>query len=242
MIVYLAGENAEAWKKRNYFAFNRLASFYYMRDEAAHIHKFPRFMLDSGAFTFMNTQKEKQINWQQYAESYGNFVKQYNVQQYLEIDIDGIAGIAAVEQLRKTIESTAGRQCIPVWHKSRGLDYWKRMTQEYSYVAIGGIVTQEIKRSEYDIFNPLLSIARKNNCKVHALGFTNLRGLTRYKFHSVDSTSWLSGNRFGGVYYFDGTTMQKINKRDGQRVKTNATAIHNFTEWVKFTQYAEQYL
>jgi hypothetical protein len=41
---------------------------------------------------------------------------------------------------------------------------------------------------------------------------------------------------------FDGETMQKQNKQIGQRVKTNKTAIHNFTEWVKFSKYAEQNL
>jgi hypothetical protein len=36
--------------------------------------------------------------------------------------------------------------------------------------------------------------------------------------------------------------MQKKNKQIGQRVKTNKTAIHNFTEWVKFSKYAENNL
>ena len=144
--------------------------------------------------------------------------------------------------LRELLEKTAQRKCIPVWHKSRGLDYWKQMCKDYDYIAIGGIVTQEIKRSEYDVFYPLLKIAKENNCKVHGLGFTNLKGMVKYKFYSVDSTSWLSGNKFGAVYLFDGETMQKQNKQIGQRVKTNKTAIHNFTEWVKFSKYAENNL
>lgn len=242
MIIYLAGENAEAWKKRNYYEFNRLASFYYMKDEREIINKFNNFILDSGAYTFMTSMKNQNINWDDYVISYANFIKQYNIKNYFELDIDSLVGIKEVERLRKLLENTSGVKCIPVWHKSRGLEYWKNMCKEYNYVAIGGLVTQEIKRTEYDVFYPLLKIAKENNTKVHGLGFTNLKGLEKYKFYSVDSTSWLSGNRFGAVYWFDGKTMKKQNKAIGQRVKTNMTAINNFNEWVKFSKYAENFL
>jgi hypothetical protein len=242
MIIYLAGENAEAWKKRNYYDFNRLASFYYMKDEREIIKKFNNFILDSGAYTFMTSMKNKDVNWDEYVISYANFIKQYNIKNYFELDIDSIVGIKEVERLRKLLEDTCGVKCIPVWHKSRGLEYWKNMCKEYNYVAIGGLVTLEIKRTEYDVFYPLLKIAKENNTKVHGLGFTNLKGLEKYKFYSVDSTSWLSGNRFGAVYWFDGKTMKKQNKGIGQRVKTNITAINNFNEWVKFSKYAENFL
>lgn len=36
--------------------------------------------------------------------------------------------------------------------------------------------------------------------------------------------------------------MIKIDKQAGQRVKSKATAVNNFTEWAKFSQYAEKYL
>ena len=242
MIVYLAGENAEAWKKRNYFDFNRLASFHYMKDEVKLIHKFNRFILDSGAFTFMTSMKGKKLDWDKYVIEYGIFVKQHDIKYFFELDIDALVGIKEVDRLRDLLEKVAGRKCIPVWHRSRGLDYWKKMIIDYDYVAIGGIVTREIKRTEYDIFTVLLRMAKEKNCKVHGLGFTNLKGMEKYKFYSVDSTSWLSGNRFGGVYVFNGRTMEKHNKKNGQRVITNATAIHNFEQWVKFSNYAEKNL
>lgn len=206
------------------------------------LKEFKGFLLDSGAFTFMTSLKGKSINWNEYVINYGNFVKQHDIKHFFELDIDPIVGIKEVERLRDLLEQTAQRKCIPVWHKNRGLDYWKQICKNYDYVAIGGIVTQEIKRSQYDIFLPLLKIARENKCKVHGLGFTNLKGMEKYKFDSVDSTSWLSGNKFGAVYLFDGKTMQKQNKKLGQRVKTNEVAIHNFSEWVKFSIYAEQNL
>jgi len=245
MIVYLAGSGWEkiCWANNNFYNFNRLESFIYLSEfEKKIIFKYKNFLLDSGAFTYLNKSKGQKVDWSQYVINYGKFVKEYNVKLFFELDIDPIVGLKEVERLRDLLEKTSERKCIPVWHKSRGLDYWKQMCKDYDYVAIGGIVTQEIKRSEYDVFYPLLKIAKENNCKVHGLGFTNLKGMVKYKFYSVDSTAWLSGNKFGAVYLFDGETMQKQNKQIGQRVKTNKTAIHNFTEWVKFSKYAEQNL
>jgi hypothetical protein len=245
MKIYLAGSGWEkiCWANKNFFNFNRLESFVYLSEfEKGILSNYNNFLLDSGAFTYLNKNKNKKVDWENYVKTYGEFVRTKKIKTFFELDIDPIVGLKEVERLRDVLENTAGKKCIPVWHKSRGFDYWKKMVKEYNYVAIGGIVTQEIKRTQYDIFLPLLKIAKENNCKVHGLGFTNLKGMEKYKFYSVDSTSWLSGNKFGSVYLFNGKTMQKQNKVIGQRVKTKEVAIHNFNEWVKFSKYAEQNL
>lgn len=201
-------------------------------------------ILDSGAFTFLTSRKNKKTNWEEYVIKYGNFVKQHDIKHFFELDIDPIVGIKEVERLRAVLERVAGRKCIPVWHKSRGLEYWKQMCKDYDYIAIGGIVTKEIKNSEYDVFLPLLKIARENKCKVHGLGFTNLKGLVKYKFYSVDSTNWLSA-RFGttGLYVFNGHTLQHYAKpKNKRKIDLQKMNIFNFTEWVKFSKYAEQNL
>ena len=239
MKIHLAGSGWDyLWVDSDFFNFNRLESFYYIEKEKEYIHKYDNFLLDSGAFTFMNNAKGN-INWDEYIEKYANFISQYNVKYFFELDIDSIVGINEVERLRHKLEKQTNKQCIPVWHKSRGKDYWLRIVKEYSYVAIGGLVTKEITRSEYKYFPWFLNEAKKQDCKVHALGFTNLEGLKKYPFYSVDSTSWLSGNRFGATYTFDGKTLKKQDKKQGQRVKTHETARHNFYEWIKFSKYAE---
>jgi len=239
MKIHLAGSGWNyLWVDSDFFKFNRLESFYYIEEEKEYIHKYDNFLLDSGAFTFMNNAKGN-INWDEYIEKYASFINQYNVKYFFELDIDPIVGIKEVERLRYKLEKITNKQSIPVWHKSRGKDYWLRIVKEYSYVAIGGLVTKEITRSEYKYFPWFLNEAKKQDCKVHALGFTNLEGLKKYPFYSVDSTSWLSGNRFGATYTFDGKTLKKQDKRQGQRVKTHETARHNFYEWIKFCKYAE---
>ena len=241
MELFLAGSGwtKTCWESRDFFAFNRLESFVYIKGEEKNIPKYDMFLLDSGAFTFMS-KVNGDVDWDDYIKKYAAFINAYNVKYFFELDIDSVVGIKEVERPRTKLEQLTNKKCIPVWHKSRGKDYWLKMVKEYDYVAIGGIVTREIKQTEYPFFNWFLQEARKENCKVHGLGFTNLVGLTKYPFYSVDSTSWLSGNRFGAVYYFDGKTMQKQNKKAGQRVITNKTAIHNFNEWVKFSNYLKK--
>lgn len=224
---------------------NILESYFYLRSKEwmfPLIKEFKNFLLDSGAFTFMNQVKNHKVNWDEYIEEYAAFINKLDIDLFFELDIDVLVGIKEVERFREKLEKLTGKKSIPVWHVSRGHDYWLKMIKEYDYVAIGGIVTKEIRPKQYPIFTQLIKEAHIKNCKVHGLGFTNLKGLEKYRFDSVDSTSWLSGNRFGAVYKFNGRTMIKIDKKEGQRVKAYKTAINNFIEWVKFSKYAEKYL
>lgn len=248
MDIYLAGTHAEKTRANanNDFAqkIYVLESFYYMQDwMLPYIKNHWHFLLDSGAFTFMNNvKKNNNVNWDEYLERYAKFINDYNIDLFFELDIDSIVGIKEVERLRHKLERLTNKKSIPVWHKSRGLEYWKRMVKDYDYVAIGGIVTKEIKRTEYAIFGTLLKIAKQNKCQVHGLGFTNMEGLKKYPFDSVDSTAWIYGNRGGFLYNFNGKDFDKIQVPKGKRLNGKKVAIHNFKEWIKFQRYAENNL
>lgn len=219
-----------------------LESFYYTdADTERLLPYFGDFLLDSGAFTFLSNQK-KQLDWNDYIERYCHFVVKNKVSSFFELDIDSIVGYEKVKEIRKTIEKKTGRQTIPVWHKSRGKDEFIRMCDEYPRVAIGGIVTKEITREQYKYFPWFLEQAHQRGCKVHGLGFTSLDGVVKYKFDSVDSTAWTTGNRFGFVYKFNGTTMIKIDVPNGKRLNGKLAAVNNFAEWIKFQQYADENL
>lgn len=221
---------------------NILQSFYYCNDftEKVILPNCKRFLLDSGAFTFMNNAKS--VDWNEYVNAYANYINKNKIKRYFELDIDSIIGFENVLKIRERLESLTGIKPIPVWHKSRGIEQFKSDCMNYPYVAIGGIVTGEIKKTEHKLFPSFISIAHKYGAKIHGLGYTNLKGLTQYHFDSVDSTAWVSGNRFGAVYRFDGKTMQKFNKPNGMKVKNIETALNNFEEWKKFSKYAERKL
>lgn len=220
-----------------------LESFFYAdADTERLIPYMGDFLLDSGAFTFMQNTGTR-IDWDDYVERYAAFIKRNRVEKFFELDIDSVVGYEKVLQYRKKLEQIVGRQSIPVWHKSRGIEEYKKHCQEYPYVSIGGYVIKEIKPNEYKNFPAMIRYAHQHNAKVHCLGFTKLGDLEKYHFDSVDSTAWTTGNRFGYIYKFDGKTVRKIDVPKGKRLADAKTvALINFQEWVKFQKYAETHL
>ena len=222
-----------------------LESFYYMNKNTLELMPYySDFLLDSGAFSFMtNSKTSKNINWDEYIDKYIAFINQYDIKHFFELDIDSIVGYDAVLDIRKRINRQTGKLCIPVWHKSRGIGEFKKMCSENPYVAIGGIVAGEFTKQEKEKFPLLIREAHRRGSKIHGLGFTNVNALPYCHFDSVDSTAWATGNRFGAIYKFTGTTMVRINKKDGQRLKDHRwAAVNNFSEWIKFQRYALTHL
>lgn len=243
MKVFLAGaytrEKAFIGKNIDYM----LESFFYVLPwQIERIPNMKMFLLDSGAFTFMNSQKGK-IDFNEYLTRYINFINKYDIKYFFELDVDSIIGYEKVKQLRKRLENETGKKCIPVWHKSRGKEEYLKMCEEYDYVAIGGIVTKEITKDQYPFFPWFINEAHKRGCKIHGLGFTDTNLLREYHFDSVDSTAWLSGSRFGHVYYFDNGVMKsKTPPRGKKTVHYKLIDEQNVNEWLKFQRYAENNL
>ena len=219
-----------------------LESFaYFVPQQVQQVKNTKMFLLDSGAFTFMSGNGGK-VNFDEYLERYIAFINETDIRYFFELDVDSIVGYERVKDYRRTLERKTGRRCIPVWHKSRGLDEYKRMVKEYDYIAIGGIASGDIKRTEYKYFTPLLNYAHHAGCKVHGLGFTNTELLHKYPFDSVDSTSWISGGRYGQVYRFDGRNMVATTDNTKRAVHHRIIDLHNLREWMKFQKYADVYL
>ena len=241
MKIFLAGLSDKpyvSWADCKYF----LESFIYYKDwEKILLQDKDNFLLDSGAFTYMNSNKGK-FNFEEYVKKYANFINKNDIKLFFELDIDTIVGLKEVERLRKLLETLTNKKCIPVWHKNRGKDYFVKMCKEYKYVAIGGIVNKEIKKQEYEYFNWFINIAHEHNCKVHGLGFTYSKLLRKYKFDSVDSTSWKSGGRFAQIHRFTGSEMNlKVINKKVYRVKDyRALDKFNFNEWCKYQRYMEE--
>lgn len=217
-----------------------LESFFYADEDTERLLPlFGDFLLDSGAFTFMQG-NSTHLDWNAYIERYAAFIVRNDIQKYFELDIDSVVGYEKVKEFRNTLERLTNRPCIPVWHKSRGIAEWSRMCDEYKYVAIGGIVSKEIKPEHYKAFPHMIAEAHRRGAKVHGLGFTNLSLLPKIHFDSVDSTAWTTGNRFGFIYRFNGTTMIKIDCPKGKRLgDPRKVALINYTEWIKYQKYAE---
>lgn len=191
------------------------------------------YLCDSGAFTFINGKKN--INFDMYVDKYIDFINQYQIQHFFELDIDSIVGLQKVELYRRKIENKTGRQCIPVWHRERGKKYFDRLCDEYSYIAIGGIAIKHIKKSEHKYFPYFIDTAHKHGAKIHGLGFTDFKNIRNYKFDSIDSTSWLYGGKMGRIYTIrDGYPKQSSLRKEGYKVDGEKLNEHNLRLFMKY--------
>jgi len=250
MKIYLAATEGSCIKD-NFNNFYRLSSFEYIKKEKDFTPNiFKDFILDSGAFTFLNTKKKSKIDWDEYMSQYAAFIIKYQIKNYIEIDIDSIIGINQTEALRRRLEKKVGWQSMPVWHVSRGYDKWLEICRDYNYICIGGFVTGEIKKEKLQLIPKFLQDAKRNDCLVHGLGFTRFDWMKRLRFHSVDSSTWSVSARYGEINQF------KVKDRQGyvhrtQRNRSNEETriknrqellIHNFSEWVKYSEWAEEFI
>lgn len=257
MIVYLSGTYSRPWIHEEYikrfgddYEPYILESYYYDRTNlnvAKLIPHFKGFLLDSGAFTFRRHNGSNDHSYEEYASKYAEYINEYRINRYFELDIDNIVGYDRVLQIRKTIEHLTCKQCIPVWHPSRGKDDYINMCKEYQYIAIGGIAGLSKNDDIYIMYRKsfpwLIDIAHKYSAKIHGLGYTDMAGLQQYHFDSVDSATWVHGNRCGFLYWFDGKIVRREMAPDGHCLTdSRATAIHNYGEWLKFQKFALTHL
>lgn len=219
-----------------------LESFYYVDDHTVRLlPEYGDFLLDSGAFTFMEGGAPEP--WEQYIDEYAEFIVRNHVEKFFELDIDSIVGYNTVLYYRERLERATGRRCIPVWHSNRGLDEFKRTCDEYDYVALGGIVGMEWRADALKKIPWFIREAHRRKARIHGLGFTRLGLLKDYHFDSVDSTAWTTGNRYGFMYRWDGFEMRKIDAPKGKRIGApKEAALHNFKEWIKLQKQADNLL
>ena len=199
------------------------------------------FLLDSGAFTFLNkSKKSKEFNkgaLTTYVDDYINFINKWDIQYFFEFDIDGVIGYNNVKRIRRYIEEKTGKKCIPVWHINRGLEDFESMCQEYDYVAIGGIASKEIPKKYHKLFHKLCDIAHENDCKVHGLGYLSLVALNDdvCPFDTCDGTGW-QGHMRGCNFQIVDDKIEKI--KDGKYWKDVAREC--FSVWTDFSEVVEE--
>lgn len=202
------------------------------------------FLLDSGAFSFMNGKKT--CNIYEYAKQYAYFVKEYDIKNFFELDVELIVGWEEYKKINDVISSISKKQSIPVFHKNRGWEWFEDTCKQVPYIAYGGIAVnrREVPKIVFETMPFFIRCAHKHNCKIHGLGFTSTSMFDKIKFDTVDSTTWTMGGRMGNMCYFDGKTMKQYypSRYNKKPLNTNDLQIFNFLEWCKFQKYADKNL
>lgn len=214
------------------FKYN-LMSYYYIKNKhelAEYIrNNSEEILIDSGAHSF---QKGKKVDWTKYTQEYAEFIKKFdkpNVIGYFEMDVDNIIGYDKVLELRKVLEKVSNK-IIPVWHKNRGIEEYKKMCNDYAgkIIAITGFKNEDIKDEQYLMF---LKYAKKYNCKVHCLGMTRKKVLDKVPFDYVDSSSWKQSGIYGRI---DGKG--KVTK-EFSKVKREVVFLENYKVGMKMQEH-----
>lgn len=248
MIVYLAGIESFSHYNNPINSIYVLSSFFiHRRGTLGNYIYQDKHMLDSGAFSVLkDAEKAKNIDWDKYVNNYIEFIIHTKKKLFFELDIDAVVGIKKVEYFRKKIEDKVGIQPIPVWHATRGWEYFEMMCESFPYVAIGTTAATKqgvLIRNNPMVLKKFIDTAHKNKAKIHGLGFTYMKYIEQLNFDSIDSTSWLSGGRYGVVFIFKHNTIVSYKPPMGYRgADYRILNDHNFKEWVKFQKYAESNL
>lgn len=224
-----------------------LASYYYLRKckELQEGVKHARtFLCDSGLFTFVNTGVN--VNLEAYADEYADYVRENNIKDYIELDVDEIKGVAWTRKLRDRIENRVGWQSIPVFHVVRGKESFIQDCKDYERICVGFMLSEGLPNTLTHKYVPwFIDKAHELDCRIHGLGFTKTSILDKYAFDSVDSSTFSAGGRWGSYQYFDPITKQikQIAKKPNTRMPdATALLLHNFQEWVKYQEYARHHL
>ena len=114
MKIYLAGSVGKVELKQMQTQGNRylLQTYYDMRawkdsKVESYLNSCEEFLLDSGAFTFMNSGKK--VNWKGYIDSYVEFINKYDIKQFIELDLDHVVGVEETIRIRQYIEEKTGK-------------------------------------------------------------------------------------------------------------------------------------
>lgn len=208
---------------------NVLMSYHYLQKKGSgflkeRLTKTPdvKILIDSGAHTFYakidEFSKKPDSFWEDYLTKYTSWIaenKDY-ITSCANLDIEGIVGIEKVDEWNKKyfepLEEIGIDVCY-IWHAVRGNNGWEEYCKKHKYVGLStendSLTTQHLSK--------MLTVSKRYNARVHGMALTKTEVLVRVPFYSVDSTTWLVGQQYGELNWFDGRKMKRLSKKDWQR-------------------------
>ena len=134
------------------------------------------------------------VDWEKYSTDYADFINRHDVKYFFEIDLDTIIGVKETQKITKRLESLTGKQCIPVFHRCRGIDAYKKMCRQYDYVAIGASgITEECRWVKNDsVLKKWCLLLTSMGAKFTDLAIQGCQTLTTQKYRSTALTAPLA--------------------------------------------------
>jgi hypothetical protein len=156
-------------------------------------------LLDSGAYTAWSQGITIDI------DEYIEYIRKNDkyITNYINLDvIDDIDGRESYKNWQYMLSK--GLKPLPVFHAHADPKYLELYVQQADYICIGAITNLEKSKQVAFLDRIWTNYMTDTNgypkLKVHGLGITTPYLLLRYPWYSVDSTTWLTIGRYGGIY------------------------------------------
>lgn len=177
--------------------------------------KIGKLFLDSGAFSlFWKYRTENPGDWHaffrtpefwKYVDQYAKFVIKYQGQIDYYANVDVIRNPEETWKIQKYLEQEHGLSPVPVIHFGTDLKWvFKYVETGYKYIGIGGIGKDSPWVQYINWADPIFDFLcpkpdRMPMVKTHGFAMTSWRGMVRYPWFSIDSTTWAKAAGYGDV-------------------------------------------
>jgi hypothetical protein len=192
-----------------------LASFHYFKkinfdDLAKNFSKPPMIFADSGAYSAASQGAPVDV------DEYAEWLHQWKHHFTAYSNLDVIRDPKGTAKNQKRLESK-GLQPIPVFHTGSDFKHLDSLAKEHPYIALGGMVGQPrpacLKWSA-----TCMTRTKDQGTRFHGFGMTSREVMESLPWHSVDSSSWVAGAKFGQVTLFDGRSWVKAKVGDKKEI------------------------
>jgi hypothetical protein len=198
-------------------------------------YKDVEWFLDSGAFTYFAKYKvepHKLMPWKIYKKLYFNYVGETWERwcRIAELDLDNSFDELTLDVLAEwrdeMVEKWPTAPIMPVWHPNRGPEDWTSVCRDkrFRHLAIGSGSGMD------GMLRRMVMEARQRNKTVHGFGMTKVNtSLQKIPYDSVDSTSWLMGQKFGTLFVFQNNKFRLLGKDGSMGKNVRKFYRHHFT-------------
>ena len=205
---------------------NFLMSYHYVQSKNLDVDMYEdkgiKFLIDSGAFTYMSNPKYSEYTieqWEAHIERYLEWAKLHKniIFAIASLDLEYLVGGDKVQEWNeKYFEPFMLETGIPVcfvWHTDGTKLTWEQYCQRYPYVGVSwGTDAYNDGSGGLKTGQRMLKVAEKYGAVVHGMAMTRTSLLTKLPFYTVDSTTWMVGVQYGEVNYWRGTKMSRLKK------------------------------
>ena len=165
---------------------------------AEHFTKpYPEVFLDSGAFSAFSQGASVDI------KSYCAYIYRFKSLLTVYSNLDVIGDAKGTYDNQRILEQE-GLHPLPVFHVGEEWEYLEEYTERYPYIALGGMVPY-LRDHKYNLMPWLAKCFRvaKGRAVYHGFGCTSWQLISSLPWHSVDSSTWSRGIRYGEISIFD---------------------------------------